>query len=286
MSILKGNYDNKGVTNITDAQYIINWVAAGGNETNIGQTLVDIFGNEYIVNQSDLLKDTGAGGIVNITDAQYIINWVAAGGNETNIGETLVDNFGNEYIINYIGSLETWNSFTKEISTSRYRYFIEIYNIPKNTTGLISGIKENDGIIVKNSNVDDSVNTNISSKSKSGTSGFINDYDNSQQNITNGNIGVSTNTFYHKSLSVPMKTSSITLKDVILYIFFPGNSYTNLDNNSGSQVPINFDDLQNNPIVYNNSTIIIDYASYKLIYNNNNQITEIDIREKIQNILL
>jgi hypothetical protein len=282
MSRLTGNFNNAGTTNISDAQYLLNWIAGGGNSTKYNVN-ISYNNKNYIIDNDKLLLDPNKNGTVNISDAQYILNWIAAGGNSTKIGEYLPYN-GKQYIIEYVGEEIIWNTFLRENPHPKYRFFIELYNIPKDDDTSLGNLKNNDGIIINNVGVQ---SDKISSKSTS-NSGYITKYEGDNNIPLNSNltdpfngITLTTDTFYHKSLIVPMNNETATLKDIILYIFLPGNSHSNTLNNTGIQVILNIEDLVNNPTINNNDTIIIDHQTNKMYMLKNNSSTTIDLTSKV-----
>lgn len=84
MSSWKGDFTNDYVVNINDAQYVLNWIAAGGTSfdvtVNYSVNNVDYTIPSNQISRLDLTND----GTININDAQYILNWIAAGGNMDN----------------------------------------------------------------------------------------------------------------------------------------------------------------------------------------------------------
>jgi len=282
MSGLKGDFNQVGSTNISDVQYLLNWIAAGGNNSNIN-TELDYKGTKYIITDYKLKLDTNEDGLINIADVQYLLNWIAAGGNASKIGQNLPYK-GNQYIIDYIGEQETWNSFTRDIPNPKYRFFLEIYNIPKDSDTKLANIKNDDGVIIKNNGVSAG---KISSKSTQ-NSGYIEKNDavsNSNLNIDindpHHEILLSPETFYHKSLSVPMENETTTINEIIVYVFLNGNSYNTPMSNTGNQAKLTLEDLSNNPVINNNDTIIIDHGSNSLYLLKNNTSNKINITTKI-----
>lgn len=287
MSRLTGNFNNVGTTNISDAQYLLNWIAGGGNSTKYNVNI--LYNNKnYIIDNDKLLLDPNKNGTVNISDAQYILNWIAAGGNSTKIGQYLPYN-GKQYIIEYIGEEILWNTFLRENPYPKYRFFIELYNIPKDDESQLGNLKNNDGIIINNIGVQ---SDKVSSKS-SLNSGYITKYEGDNNTPLNSNstdpfngITLKTDTFYHKSLMVPMNNETSTLKDIILYIFLPGNSYNSTVNNTGVQVTLNIENLINNPTINNNDTIIIDHQTNNMYMLKNNSSTTIDLTSLVSDGIL
>ena len=282
MSRLTGNFNGVGTTNISDVQYLLNWIAGGGNTSKYNIN-IDYNGQNYIIDDEKILLDPSKNGSINISDAQYILNWIAAGGNSTKIGQYL-DYNGQQYIIEYIADAAIWNSFIRESPIPKYRFFIEIYNIPKDESTLLANIKENDGVIINNTDVQ---TDKISSKS-SVNSGYVKNYSgpsntplNSDANDPHGNIFIQNDTHYHKSLSVPMHTTTTTLKDIILYIFLSGHSHSDSLNNTGIVATLSMDDMVNNPVINANDTIIIDNSTDKLYHLHNNTSTSIDLSAKL-----
>ena len=97
------------------------------------------------------------------------------------------------------------------------------------------------------------------------------------------NIVLLDDTFYHKSLSVPMNSSFTKLKEIILYIFLQGHSYNTALSNTGIMAKINLDSIGNNNLsIHNNETVVLDYTT-KLLYirNSANQINTIDLSSLI-----
>jgi hypothetical protein len=282
MSRLTGNFNGVGTTNISDVQYLLNWIAGGGNTSKYNIN-IDYNGQNYIIDDEKILLDPSKNGSINISDAQYILNWIAAGGNSTKIGQYL-DYNGQQYIIEYIADAAIWNSFIREAPIPKYRFFIEIYNIPKDDGTLLANIKENDGVIITLGDVQED---RVSSKS-SVNSGFVTKYSgvnnialNTDTNDPHGSILIANDTHYHKSLMVPMNTATATLNDIILYIFAVGDSYSDSLNNSGIQATLSVDDMVNNPVINNNDTIIIDNSTDTLYHMHNNTSTSIDLSSKL-----
>jgi hypothetical protein len=291
MSVLKGNFNNKGVVDAADSQYILNWLNGGGNFTKYNQ-IIEYNGNEYIISDNKVLMDTNGDGVIDASDAQYLSNWLNGGGNFTKIGQYIPYN-GNQYIIDYIGDQTHWNTFNQELLNSKYRFFIEIYNIPLGTQSIISNIKSNDGLIIKNSDVEEG---KISSKSNyRDTSGLFTKFNTTQDvrlstdsNDLFKNIIINDDTFYHKSLSVPMKSSFTRLKEIIIYIFFQGNAYNIPSNNTGVMATLNLDSLGiSNLSIHNNETVVLDHHR-KLIYHRNsaNQVNTIDLTSIVSDGIL
>ncbi len=280
-SRLKGNFNLDSTTNILDVQYVLNWIAGGGNSQN--QT-VAFKGNSYTINDQKILLDTSAGGVINILDAQYILNWIAGGGNMSNKTVTFK---GNEYTIDYVGDDLTWNQMTKELANSKYRYFFEMYNIPIGTESIIANIKPNDGIIINNT---DTSSGNISSKSNV-NSGYVTNFDGTNNTNLNQDVGspinaieLKTNNFYHKSLCVPMIGPTTTLKEIIIFVFRENNGYSG-GNNAGILAKLDLSDVPQNP-VHRNDTVILDHYSRMLYHHHNSVVTTIDLSSKLQNDVL
>jgi hypothetical protein len=100
MSNYKGNVtkDQDGTVNINDAQYILNWISAGGNMNNLGPVTYSVNGQSYHIDDTNLADVTGDSS-VNINDAQYILNWISAGGNMNNLGPVTYSVNGQSYEI-------------------------------------------------------------------------------------------------------------------------------------------------------------------------------------------
>jgi len=283
-SQLKGNFNLDSTTNILDVQYLLNWIAGGGSMTN---KTVMFKGEEYTIDNQKILLDTNGDGLINILDVQYLLNWIAGGGSMTN--KTVMFK-GEEYTIDYVGEQTKWNTFDQELLNSKYRFFIEVYNIPLGTQSVISNIKSNDGLIIKNSDVEEG---KISSRSNHrDASGLFTKF-NTTQDVrlsTDGDdlfkhIIINNDTFYHKSLSVPMKSSFIRLKEIIIYIFLDGNAYNTPSNNSGIMATLNLDSLGiNNLSIHNNETVVLDHHGKKIYHRNSaNQVNSIDLTSFFQN---
>ena len=97
MSELTGDFNDVGITDITDVQYLLNWLSAGGNNQLIN-TEIEYRGFKYIINDDKILRDTNGDGIIDINDVQYLLNWLSAGGNASLIGQYLPYR-GRNYII-------------------------------------------------------------------------------------------------------------------------------------------------------------------------------------------
>lgn len=84
MSNWMGDYTNDNIVNVNDAQYILNWIAAGGSEYDtdfnysVNQKYYSISSNS--ISRLDINYDLE----INVNDAQYILNWIAAGGDMNN----------------------------------------------------------------------------------------------------------------------------------------------------------------------------------------------------------
>lgn len=183
-----------------------------------------------------------------------------------------------------------WNLFNQELLNSKYRFFIEVYNIPLGAQSVITNISNDDGLIIKNNDVDEG---KISSKSNYRDSSGLFTKFNTTQDVrlsTDGDdsfkhIVINDDSFYHKSLSVPMKSSSTTLKEIIIYMFLDGNAYNTPSNNSGIMATLNLVDLElNNPLIHNNETVVLDHHGKKIYHRNGaNQVTNIDLTSFFQN---
>ena len=100
-----------GTVNVGDAQYILNWIAAGGKMGNLGPVY-------YSVNKSyyTMVDKMAVGNLsqnqpakVNIGDAQYILNWIAAGGTMGNLGPVYYSVNNSHYeIINILDSVDIY----------------------------------------------------------------------------------------------------------------------------------------------------------------------------------
>ena len=80
--------DNPSSVNVDDAQYILNWIAAGGSMDNLGPVTYSVNSEIYtMVDKIDLgnVSDSDPPSVT-VVDAQYILNWIAAGGSMTNLG--------------------------------------------------------------------------------------------------------------------------------------------------------------------------------------------------------
>lgn len=290
MSELTGDFNDVGITDITDVQYLLNWLSAGGNNQLIN-TEIEYRGFKYIINNDKVLRDTNGDGIIDINDVQYLLNWLSAGGNASLIGQYLPYR-GRNYIVDYITSPDNWNSLINERQNSKYRFFIEIYNIPKGTQSIIANIKENDGLIIKNNDINEQ--GKISSKSTI-DSGFFTSF-NTTEDVrlsTDGDdlfkyIIINDDTFYHKSLSVPMNSSFTKLEEIILYIFLQGHSYNTALSNTGIMARLNLDSLGNNNLfIHNNETVVLDHHGKKIYHRNSaNQVNSIDLTSLVSNGVL
>ena len=281
MSQLKGDFNLIGVTNISDAQYLLNWIAAGGNTTKLNMNL-DYNGTDYIIDDQRVLLDTNGDGIINISDAQYLLNWIAAGGNSTKIGEYLPYG-GSQYIIDYVTSQTNWNGLTKEIPNSKYRFFVEFYNIPVSADGATANIKNNDGMVVIDTGA---IGDNMSAKSTD-QSGYVTEYVgasgeplNTDASDPHHDVALEANTFYHKSVAVPMGGETITLKELILYIFFTGHAYNIPLSNTGVLATLDLTGLTS-PTISNNDTVIVDNLTNRMYVLSNDASTVVDVSSKL-----
>ena len=86
-TIYIGDVTNSGSVNINDAQYILNWIASGGNMNNLTPDPYSINGIQYsmagLIERANVTGESPAN--ININDAQYILNWIASGGNMNNL---------------------------------------------------------------------------------------------------------------------------------------------------------------------------------------------------------
>ena len=211
----------------------------------------------------------------------------------------LLSNWGQGYTIIELNMLlanwgrivdSAWNMFNQELLNSKYRFFIEVYNIPLGSQSVITNIKSNDGLIIKNIDVGEG---KISSKSNySNSSGLFTKFNTTQdvrlstdENDLFDYIVINNDSFYHKSLSVPMKSSFTKLKEIILYMFLDGNAYNTPSNNSGIMATLNLDSLGiNNLSIHNNETVVLDHHGKKIYHRNSaNQINSIDLTSFFQN---
>jgi hypothetical protein len=86
-TIYIGDITDTSAVTIEDAQYILNWIASGGNMNNLTPDPYSINGIQYsmagLIERANVTGKTPAN--ININDAQYILNWIASGGNMNNL---------------------------------------------------------------------------------------------------------------------------------------------------------------------------------------------------------
>jgi len=254
---LQGDYDLDSNVTVSDATYILKWIAGNG-PANYPNPIVYTDGFTYQMDENKNKLNPTGGAMANVSDATYVLKWIAGNGPaQPEFPKSIVYNDGFTYTIDYLTTLK-WNELVLENATSYMYIFVEVYNIPKDQFSI------NDGLVVY---LDSSTGIKISGKSDVSFNGFFQEYtgaDNvdliSDTNNALYNIKLKTNTLYHKAMAIPIPVDQDVLKKIGVYKFEDGHSYDgDTDHNLGETK-----NVTSSQTITNKDTYVIDNETKKM----------------------